>query len=544
MDFKTFYAVISSLLICSIILNSCGINVLCSRRRHITSHSIILVNLSITEIVGATVWFLRDSVLMIGRSETALRIFSILMIILLHVRSVWYLSMYIILLDRLIACIWPLKHMVIITKHRVKTALAVIWLVFILSAIPFSIFDVKYFKMVFTREVFLAMAGGFLLFAVITYATIFFKVIRSNVNLSQGRSQNRGGHLMYVASLIIVTFIIFEVIPSIVGFLNKGPLPSADFLHASALLTDPIIYVLFKRDVRAVAQSLRRIASKRVAGSSNVESASNAVATSQPSNRTDDEIRPSFITDQEPIATPKSKIAVGSSCSICYASSKKVEAPSSQIDSNFAKIGIANSAFLEESKGGEIVSKSVLSPLAFDPDKNGVANDSPGSRVSGPKCSCLRNERSKGKKRLLNDDTSQKNEKGRDSPKEGETCPLENSFTSQLCFSCLENLERKIEAPDVQCSCQISLIKGFDVGEALIARHEEQRCGKHEVLLPEAKAVELLNSFNSQSRDGTPRINVQPPFNSTLYRTDTEETVDSQCELIAEEPVEKESTKL
>ena len=300
------------------------------------------MNLSITEISGAVIWLVRDSVIMIAKNAIAMRIFSTLMIILIHIRAVWYMTMYIILLDRMFACVSPLKHMVQITTNRLKFSFIFIWAICLLSAAVFSSIAVRYFQMVFSRELFLALAGFFFLLSIITYTIIFYKIANSYTYARQGLFQSRSTQFAHVTGLIMVTFFIFEVIPNIVGFVNKGPLPSADFLHATALLTDPIVYILFKRDLKAASQGIRQISKNRYIRNNNVESGGNSTETrNQPSNIT---VNTVYSIEIEPESKVFSQLADHSCQVYRQPKIKQDRSRSSTLESSLSDVGILNPA--------------------------------------------------------------------------------------------------------------------------------------------------------------------------------------------------------
>ncbi|XP_065052440.1 uncharacterized protein LOC135681764 [Rhopilema esculentum] len=286
MDFKNYYIVAACLLGCSIVLNTYGIRLFCKRGGRMKTQGILLVNLSLTEITGAVLWLLRDTVLLISQNAAALHAFGILMICLINVRIIWYIAMFSILFDRFVACNFPLKHMILMEKSRTKKVLVVLWIIFLTSSVVFSILDIKYFKIVFTRELFMAFAGLFVVFFFITYASILHRLARGRPNGSRRRVEN--SQFIRVTSMILLTFVLFEIVPSVIGYINKGPLPSSDFLHATALLTDPIIYILFQRDLRAaVAKTFRLSLKKNDRANANINSATETRSSGTPCQNRD-----------------------------------------------------------------------------------------------------------------------------------------------------------------------------------------------------------------------------------------------------------------
>ena len=350
MDFKNYYIVAACLLSCSIVLNTYGIRLFCKRRGRMKTQGILLVNLSVTEITGALLWLLRDTVLLISQNAAALHAFGILMICLINVRIIWYLAMFSILFDRFVACNFPLKHRILMEKSRTKKVLAVLWIIFLTSSVIFSILDIKYFKIVFTRELFIAFAGLFVVIFFITYASILHRLVRGHPNGSQRRVEN--SQFIRVTSLILLTFVLFEIVPSVIGYINKGPLPSSDFLHATALLTDPIIYILFQRDLRAaVAKTFRLSIMKNGRANVNINSATETRSSGTPCQ------------NRDPVTTPTSQLT-GKSVLYQGPAKKRKDSPSLACELGIFEASTFNS--LQEKYDSTTVEVEITNDASMD----------------------------------------------------------------------------------------------------------------------------------------------------------------------------------
>ena len=257
------------ILTASMLFNGAGVYLLHKARHYCPSQTIILMNLSITEIFIAIGYIIQDAFTLRGNNYTIYfeKTFA-------HVvwglrsgfYSVWYLVMYFLAIDRFMACNLAIKHRSIATRSNIKMVLLTLWLTGMANGIILC-FEFHLFYSVYTKYVWLALDGVLLLMIIVTYTTIYTRRFHMkrvsafrNVNGVTFRSRRMRSYQQFVKviGLIVLTFIFFEVVPTITflvvfELMSKGTELALSFILLSynlVILSDPLIYIFLQDRVR------------------------------------------------------------------------------------------------------------------------------------------------------------------------------------------------------------------------------------------------------------------------------------------------------
>ncbi len=252
----------------STLLHILGIYLLAAVNRCISYQNILLINLSASEIMFNVAYISLRS-FTIRYTPMALKLTGS---VLIGVNVYFYSVMLAIIIDRFIAVIFPLKHRVIVTKHRIKTVLAIIWITSVVTAATgitltlaltghlLSKWDtfmdvLRYF--VLSLDISLALAFT------VTYGAILVKIVRRRQIFNGGHqtdTQRRKTKIFQsnkrffkVAGSIILTYIIFFLIPDIVFvfcFAETDVEVYADILHGCGMISFPLIYIFMQPEIR------------------------------------------------------------------------------------------------------------------------------------------------------------------------------------------------------------------------------------------------------------------------------------------------------
>ena len=209
-------AVILSIVILAVILNSLGIYFLFKDRNRQTNQNLILKYLFTIELAVSILLTSRWSIVchsaMVG--HTSLNI-------IFRIRFCAYFNYNLIMLimtfDRLIAIKYPLRSIFILTRKKVKAALlASTFLCFAVGAAT-SVVEIKLLIMTLGKYIFPAISTISVVFIVSTYTYIFVKVIRKrnidNAMRNNPRSTASNHQYIKMAAIITFTFVVCYPLP-------------------------------------------------------------------------------------------------------------------------------------------------------------------------------------------------------------------------------------------------------------------------------------------------------------------------------------------
>ena len=244
----TLAFVASCIIFCiSIILNSFGLYLLSHLNHELTNQRIFLASLSLTELLYALVTLCNYILDQFANNNSSLR----------HAllgRLQWYLYyVYLILpvalaMDRLIGVTFPLKYKVVLSKCKAIMVVISIWFSMLTIAIPTTFTNFEAAEARNVHIVALGITATTIGFSILAYAWIGVKVHQRRKLVGRANNQSK---VLKVACLIIITYFIFEAIPSTVMTTMTVTHPDEvrDYVRAVYTicrlntLSDPIIYL-------------------------------------------------------------------------------------------------------------------------------------------------------------------------------------------------------------------------------------------------------------------------------------------------------------
>ncbi len=200
----------------AVVFNSLGIYLL-SASKNLTNGKILLINLALPEIINSIGQIIINCLRILSLKKKGLIVWKIGSIGLLT----YYLAMFQLTIERLIAIRFPLRHRVWLTRKRLIRIVVGVWVLsFIAGASvflnqPFFDFIETYF--------WVSLNGLYLLLCVIAYRLIYCKLRRRfDIGLQQHNIANRERlairrdmKFIKVVALIIISFVMFVLIPVI-----------------------------------------------------------------------------------------------------------------------------------------------------------------------------------------------------------------------------------------------------------------------------------------------------------------------------------------
>ena len=253
----------------SMFFNIVGIYLLKTTKNFGPSQIIIILNLSATELFIAVGFIIQDAFTLKGNDYT-IYFNQTFAHIVWGIRSgtytVWYMVMLFLTIDRFLSCNFPIQHRKFASRHNIKLVLIIVWILGLINAVILCV-DFHLFYNVYTKFVWLTLDAVLLLIIIITYSTIFIRRIKWRGNSGLRNSQQVGGRtrkslsqqqILKVTGLIVVTFLFFEVAPTIAYLLlfkvtsNGSELVLSIILlsYYLVILTDPMIYIFLQDRIR------------------------------------------------------------------------------------------------------------------------------------------------------------------------------------------------------------------------------------------------------------------------------------------------------
>lgn len=244
-----------------------GVLLILTYKRKKTPQHLLLINLSATELlrnitrVAICTIFIVD-----GGDFQSLPSFSIWAVYITTITYLYFAAMFLITVDRLVATVLSIQHMIVCTDDRIKWTIGAVWGFVLL--VSFSIFGYYhsvygvfwlYVDGIYETLVFLVptlLTVSYMVFAVICYLVMFTRYIRSkrlstSSHLSSLQLFRRSK--FYVSVLLITSFMFLMVIPY--GILaSRGNLSVEvrlvlNILNILSDTTDFVIYVMIYEPV-------------------------------------------------------------------------------------------------------------------------------------------------------------------------------------------------------------------------------------------------------------------------------------------------------
>ena len=273
----TEYAITGSISVLNLLLHLLGGFLLWKTYNWTTikSQQLILFNLSVCEGLESIVWVIIHILEFIGDGDKQQqKMYATSVHISLS--QVLMMLMMALTLDRLMAVVLGLKYPQYWTVKNTKKLLIGFWCVgiaFLLLSIPLG----PWFRRVEALYFTLAQSCLFIIVAFVTYATLFWRYVKSRNALRQYRDSNaedlNGSHSIaqtflesrfYVSILIILSYLVFSTIPFAIIIISKSVSEKGNFkrqygdgatfmsvisMHLS-YTADAVIYIFLQKDVR------------------------------------------------------------------------------------------------------------------------------------------------------------------------------------------------------------------------------------------------------------------------------------------------------
>ncbi len=249
--------------ISSIILNTLGVYLLCATRP-LSNSKILLLNLAASDLVTTIIGIANNFRHVLGLEalielEKILASFSI----------VYYFSIYFLTVDRLIATLFPLKYIIILTKRHLVRAIVTKWLTISLFGISFFLRE-SWFTFIW-QYIWVILDLIFIVLCLVTYGLILTKLLARRrlqhenrdreARRRQRRIINRNQKFFKIVALIVVSFIFLNLVPDVILFFQDSDdqvvLGILGMIWSLGVVMDPLIYVFLQDDLRLVLK--RRI---------------------------------------------------------------------------------------------------------------------------------------------------------------------------------------------------------------------------------------------------------------------------------------------
>ncbi len=239
-------SVCSLIFLVAVSLSTLGIYLL-QATKPLNNSKIILINLASSEIANSAVEIIISHIMPFTSNKAKL-----LAMRKLNATSwiIYYFAMYLLTADRLVATLNPFKYRIFVTQKRLTRFILATWTLAVIIGTSFFL-STRWFE-VFDKHLWIAYDVFFVILCSITYGLIFFK-IRSR------RWFNNDKKFFKITSLIILSFIIFILIPDIMFLLysyrNKIVLEIVSTMWLIGMMVDPVIYIFLQPDLRSLLKS-------------------------------------------------------------------------------------------------------------------------------------------------------------------------------------------------------------------------------------------------------------------------------------------------
>ena len=198
------------LLLVSVILNTFGLYFLHKVRSVMSNQRMLLMNLSLAEIL-VTLSTILYSLMGIGRIDSGFFYSVIILGLSWYIYLLYLFTPFIIILDRFIGVMSPLKYPSIFPKRRAHLIIIITWIVGLVLIVPRSWFS-KYRE--FCSPTALAIELTVLVFIITAFTLMALKIQKHRKRFSRSNVQSR---VSVVGGLIVGTFVLLVMLPEIIN---------------------------------------------------------------------------------------------------------------------------------------------------------------------------------------------------------------------------------------------------------------------------------------------------------------------------------------
>ena len=260
MDSSPYVFIRVGILILGLILHTLGIYCCCCKQnRKLKNQKIILLNLSGVEISTILFMMLRlllDNITIPPHSVHAMNM--ALCTVYHAITNLFYQSMILIPLDRLVCIVSPTFHYANIHVSTVKKSVAIIWILSVLSSSPFAfLVDLTSHMKIILYSSYFAQ-GVFLVVSTVAYVMVARYQMNRRRLFGGPTTANRSGECyrtFLMPFFLNMSFVVFYVLPNCASLRVKD----SEFLSGLSyvgLVVDPVVYILLHKDIRPIASKL------------------------------------------------------------------------------------------------------------------------------------------------------------------------------------------------------------------------------------------------------------------------------------------------
>ncbi len=252
--------IVTLVVLFAIVFNAVGFYLLLAAKNS-TNGNILLMNLAVSQLILCAGQITDNFCRMFRHEEMNTLIWKIGTAFFM----VYYLIMFLLTIDRLIAIRLPLRYRVLLTKERLLRCLKAVWAVSI--GVGVSVILNETWHEWFEKYVWSILSAVFLLLCFVAYCLIY-RTIRARRRLDNNLQQaarrqqlafRRNTKFFKIVALIIASFILFVLIPDIIFYIlleqTEITAECVLILWFIGIALDPVIYVFLQDNLR---QMLKR----------------------------------------------------------------------------------------------------------------------------------------------------------------------------------------------------------------------------------------------------------------------------------------------
>ena len=213
MESKYIVILISGIIfILALILSIIGLYVLVNLKRPFPNQIKIILSISLLDIV----------ISFLGTATTIFQLIDIrnehpiqyLLRIKIAFYIPWYLSFYLMMLDRCLSCCFPFWYRTYASSRWANITLLLSWSSLLITIPILSLTDIMQIKIVADSYIWLVLDAIYICGFIVLYGIIFHVKKRSSMITRRNAAQSENKRFIKVVSAMLITFLAFEVVPT------------------------------------------------------------------------------------------------------------------------------------------------------------------------------------------------------------------------------------------------------------------------------------------------------------------------------------------